>query len=362
LTNVTIGNAVMNLGDMAFHSCSLTSVIPNSVTNIGAEAFGYCGALTIVSIGNSVTSIGYYAFLGSSLTSAFFQGNAPTTVGAIIFPFTPVTVYRYQEATGWGTVFAGKPVVVVGPASTPPSILTHPQDATVSAFGSAGFNVAASGSVPLHFQWFRNNSDILNELSSTVSALTITNVRQADLGAYVVIVTNDFGSVTSSAANLYMYRFLSAPFTGVVSYWGKDTPLSIGVWGSGILNYQWYRDGIPVIGATNATLMLAGIQFSNAGSYSVIVSNALGAITNAPFQVIVNPANVSLGLFPGVKIDGTVGYTYIIQSASNLGDTNAWQTITNITLTQPSEIWNDNSTDTTLPNNPRKFYRVLPGQ
>lgn len=67
LTNVTIGNGVMSIGSSAFSGCSgLTSItIPNSVTSIGWSAFGGCTGLTSITIPNSVTTIGSSAFDGT---------------------------------------------------------------------------------------------------------------------------------------------------------------------------------------------------------------------------------------------------------------------------------------------------------
>lgn len=63
-TNYTIPNSVTNIGDDAFYNCeSLTSInIPNSVTNIGDYAFVGCESLTSINIPNSVTNIGRSAF------------------------------------------------------------------------------------------------------------------------------------------------------------------------------------------------------------------------------------------------------------------------------------------------------------
>ncbi|MCQ2278802.1 MAG: leucine-rich repeat domain-containing protein [Bacteroidales bacterium] len=82
LTSVTIPNSVTSIEDHAFSGCSgLTSVtIPSSVTTIGGGAFAYCSGLTSVTIPNSVTSIGYYAFSGIKVV--YYCGSATGDWGA----------------------------------------------------------------------------------------------------------------------------------------------------------------------------------------------------------------------------------------------------------------------------------------
>ena len=83
----TIPNSVTNIGDEAFTGCSLTSVkIPNSITGIGDEVFSMCSSLTSVTIPNSVTSIGDWAFYGcKTLTSITNYATEPQTIDANVF-------------------------------------------------------------------------------------------------------------------------------------------------------------------------------------------------------------------------------------------------------------------------------------
>jgi uncharacterized repeat protein (TIGR03803 family) len=44
--------------------------------------------------------------------------------------------------------------------------------------------------------------------------------------------------------------------------------------------YQWYLNGAAISGATNSTLSLANAQATNAGDYTVVVSNTSGSVTS----------------------------------------------------------------------------------
>jgi uncharacterized delta-60 repeat protein len=58
--------------------------------------------------------------------------------------------------------------------------------------------------------------------------------------------------------------------------------------GTAPLSYEWRKDGVPIPGATNDQLVFAHSQFSDAGRYSVIVSNAEGSATSAEARLSVN--------------------------------------------------------------------------
>ena len=85
------------------------------------------------------------------------------------------------------------------PPGTPPSILTDPQDRSVSIGNSASFSVSATGASPLGYQWRRDGTDLPG---ATAPTFNIASASPGDAGAYSVVVTNPWGSATSAAAQL----------------------------------------------------------------------------------------------------------------------------------------------------------------
>ena len=112
LTSITIPNSVTSIGDYAFSDCSgLTSItIPNSVTSIGNLAFAFCSGLTSITIPNSVTSIGNSAFSDCSSLTSITIPNSVTRIGASAFSrcsgLTSVTIPNSVTSIGHDA-FAG---------------------------------------------------------------------------------------------------------------------------------------------------------------------------------------------------------------------------------------------------------------
>lgn len=362
LTSIALPASVTSIGAFAFDQCtSLTNVtIPNGQNVIGQETFLDCASLTSITIPASVTSILGFAFEGcTSLTSIYFLGNAPTADSSVFAYDNNPTAYYLVGTIGWSAFSANTGLTTAllnGPA---PVITAQPQSLLVHAYDRASFGATAFNILPVNYQWSLNGSNIPG---ATASSLTISNVVQTNLGSYVVVVSNALGAAASSNAVLSMYPFLTVPFGGLDTYWGYTNILSVGAWGTGPLSYQWFQNGVALPNATNQSLTLPSIQAANAGLYSVVVSNTFGSVTNSPAQVVVNPAGVSVALYPGVTINGVVGYNYIVQSTANLAATNSWVTIANLTLTNPVELWMDTNASSSVPGNGQRFYQVLPGQ
>jgi len=71
---------------------------------------------------------------------------------------------------------------------------------------------------------------------------------------------------------------------------GATVSFSVVAGGTPAPTYQWYFGGTAIGGATNATLTLGNVQASDAGNYSVAVSNSAGTVSSAPATLTVNSA------------------------------------------------------------------------
>ncbi len=84
-------------------------------------------------------------------------------------------------------------------AEGPPVISGQPTSTTAGVGGTATFNVTATGTPPLTYQWQRAQTNLPG---ATAAAFSISPVTLADAGEYRVRVSNAFGSVTSDVATL----------------------------------------------------------------------------------------------------------------------------------------------------------------
>ncbi|HEV2331476.1 MAG TPA: leucine-rich repeat domain-containing protein [Verrucomicrobiae bacterium] len=110
LISVTLGTNVSVIGGAAFEYCpALASIaFPDSVTVISGDAFAECRGLTNITIGTGVTNIMYQAFLGCpSVTATTVAAGNPafSSVDGVLFNKNQTALYLYPAASG-GTFYA----------------------------------------------------------------------------------------------------------------------------------------------------------------------------------------------------------------------------------------------------------------
>jgi len=81
----------------------------------------------------------------------------------------------------------------------PLSIISQPENVTVTEGGNATFSVVATGSGSLSYQWYFNGAEIVG---ATSASYTLTGVSAADVGSYGCSVTNAEGDASCIDASL----------------------------------------------------------------------------------------------------------------------------------------------------------------
>ena len=124
------------------------------------------------------------------------------------------------------------------------------------------------------------------------TTLTISNVLGDDGGSYTVVVSNAAASVTSAPPAVL--RVLDPVIThqplSQECIAGASVAFSVEAYGT-TPAYQWLRNGVLLSGTTQPSLNLTNVTGSNAGSYTVIVSNLHGTVvsSNAALAVFYVP-------------------------------------------------------------------------
>ena len=122
-------------------------------------------------------------------------------------------------------------------------------------------------------------------------------------------------------------------------------------------SFQWRLDGLTLLGATNSSLTLSNFQATQAGAYSVIVSNFAGAVTNPVMSITAAPQfrlNYSLVLTGGathVRLTGPLPNHLAIEATTNLIQWSELQVQENVTPLDFTDLESNNS--------PTRFYRAL---
>jgi hypothetical protein len=237
-----------------------------------------------------------------------------------------------------------------------PSINQQPQNLNVIQGNNALFNVSASGTSPLSYQWWM--------VSGTQSNATA-----------VPIVTNGFvlgANVTSGGAGYLAMpnmRILGGSGNGASGYAVISnrmvSAITINNAGSGYTTPPTIQIDAPVAislsGQTNALLTLLSVTNGNSANYFIVITNIVGSVTSSVASLIVfTPPQGFIGATTNgnqlkLQFTGTPKYPYILQSATNLTPPVNWQSI----LTNNADLNGDwQFTDTNL-NGRQKFYRAV---
>ena len=155
---------------------------------------------------------------------------------------------------------------------------TQPTNRTVIEGMSTTFNVPFLGAERLFFQWYKGSVAILDATNAT---FTLGPVTAEDAGNYQIKISNALASGITSRFAVLKTKALPAKIadatlpTDLTVVQGREARFTVTADGSPPFNYQWLKDGAPIVGATNATFILPAARVTDAGQYAVQVGNRL---------------------------------------------------------------------------------------
>ena len=163
---------------------------------------------------------------------------------------------------------------------------------TVTVGQAVSIAVAADGTTPFTYQWYKGSSAITGATSATYS---ISSAQLSDAGNYYAVVANSAGSTTSDLAVLTVNAGTSAPvFTTQPSSQtvtaGSSVTFTAAASGTPTPTYQWRKNGTNIAGATSSSYSIASVVAGDAGTYSVVATNSAGSATSNNATLTVNPA------------------------------------------------------------------------
>lgn len=296
---------------------------------------------------------------GSSLTYQW-QRDGKAIAGATGASYTTPVLRMADNAAKYQVVVSGPNASVTSNAVTLTvtpialNLSTQPKAQTGKDGEVVSFDVAATGSEPIQYQWQRNGVAIAgaDKATYTTPALALAD----DAAVFKVVLTNPAGTVTSQEAKLSVTavapRIVTAP-ESVTTSDGATVSFQVTAGGSAPLAYQWLRNGSPISGATSTSYTTA-LAFAGSGDrYSVQVSNGAGQIVSDAAVATVNanapafsqhPADVSIATGGSASFtataSGTAPLRYQWQQSQDeglswtsiAGATSATYTVSNATL------------------------------
>jgi hypothetical protein len=312
--------AAASVGAVALNWNPATSATSYNVKRSGTSGGPYAIIASPTGAGYTDTSVGsggiyYYVVSGSntigeSANSTEVSGTVPVSPviaincgGSAAIPFVADT--DYSAGTTSTTTNAINTGSVANPA--PQAVYQSNRYGNVT-YTVGGLTPGASYIVRLHFcenYWTASGKRTFNVSINGSQVLSAFDIYGAAGGEYVANV-QQFTKTTNSTGQ-FVIQFTTVKDNAQVNgieiripppvistvdgtqtvNAGQSVTFAITATGSGSLTYQWYKNGVAIQGATNPSYTISSPSGSDAGTYSVNVTDSTGDVTTSSYTLTV---------------------------------------------------------------------------
>jgi alpha-tubulin suppressor-like RCC1 family protein len=333
-----------NISDAHIHKFLMTSDTPTEVAASAQHAYGtrnlvlcadgtrlfwngYIYDANLIELGGlgseiyTCTTNGSVAFGGSQAFDTTTRQAIYTLPASISISVVDGKNQRFWYFNSATATLGSIPISVI----ESPSITQQPTASTsVSIGGTVYLTVTAMGMAPLAYQWTMAGTNLPD---ATNYFLSMTSVQPVQQGQYQAIVSNPFGSVTSTVAQVTVLIpptiTSQSGSTNVLA--GQSFSLSVTPAGTAPFTYRWMFENATLSGAINPTLAIANAQPANEGIYRVAIANSAGSVTGAFMFVRVLPsAPVILSNPLSLSLPASSNATFSVTAAGSQPLTYQW--------------------------------------
>jgi hypothetical protein len=302
LKRVTLGSGLVNIGDVAFGDCGLTTItIPSAVTSIGDSAFAYC-----------------------ALTGVYFLGNAPSLGGPSVFAGDFNSVYYLFGTTGWGPTFGGCPTALWSPSGY--IYTTNNGTVTITGYTGPGGDLTIPSTISGLPVTGVGNSAFAD--CTSVTSITIPNsVTAIGFEAF-----SECTSLTNVTIGNGVTNIANDAFFACVSLTGLTIPESVTTIGGSAFT----GCGLTSVTISSNVTYIGSYAFIDCADLNTITVDALNSFYCSVDGVLFDKSQTTLIQCPG----GRIGCFTIPNSVTNISDYAFCQCSTLTSVTIPDSVTN----------------------
>lgn len=295
------------------------STQPTDRTVLQGSTATFTATATTIPFGGTMTAT-WHRVVGASDTivqgpTATF-GSSTFTTGATGPPNPDIDKNKYyavfaNTSVGGGTATTNRASLTI---ATPVKIEVPPTD-TAAPDGSTVllFTQASGNDLPFTYQWYKDNVAISGATDNTYS-FTMTS---ALAGVYKVVVTGALGSSDNASCNVVFDNgggggggggggsgapTLTSGLTSHTVKVGASSTFTVIASGGDALTYAWTKDGVDIAGATSSSYTIQSAKLTDAGSYTVVVSNSFGSVSSTAALVVTKSSSALIWVIIGIVV------------------------------------------------------------
>ncbi|MBT5378435.1 MAG: SUMF1/EgtB/PvdO family nonheme iron enzyme [Opitutae bacterium] len=193
--------------------------------------------------------------------------------------------YRVKAVNGGGEITSDEADLIIYYA---PKLTTQPVATSVNEGDAVNLTVVAesldSKGTTSTYTWYKDKQTVKDAdgVSGSRSAdLSISEANAGSYGTYYCVIKNGVGSVKSKTAkvSVLLKPYSTKELKSLSLIEGKTATFSASIQGGKPITFKWQKDGGDISGENKNKLSRRGVKASDAGTYSIIATNAAGSLT-----------------------------------------------------------------------------------